>query len=401
MSSMVVVAKLSYAAHRSSSVGMVAAVALCLVAAPLLVIDQISLSSIMVRFQLSIFAIQGFRLAELVCGTGPRGFDKSAKNWTVYFVAQGEVLFDKEGDIQKAPRGMIYDLVLQLLCKSLLLFSLLSLGRAADFSPWLTSGLDPVGLPLLGFPFSLPAVWLQAACVYAMLATNFTAQRFLLALLGFDSLEMMRNPLLKSTSVRDFWGRRWNLLIHRLMKRIFFTPFASGSKVSRHGGALLAFAASGMFHEYMWLCVNWGNSYWPGGPCAFFLVQFVLGACESMLSQTSLGTAMSALPAVAKTVFTTLVILPFGPAFLSGIRPLFFDCAGVFPTLGTSPHHRAFVALATASPLSSLPVFVQVLAAACVFLALLALMRKDSISEADALQTSTTDSRSVERLKGA
>ena len=35
----------------------------------------------------------------------------------------------------------------------------------------------------------------------------------------------MRAPLSQSTSIRDFWGRRWNLIIHGLMKRCFFMPF--------------------------------------------------------------------------------------------------------------------------------------------------------------------------------
>ena len=41
---------------------------------------------------------------------------------------------------------------------------------------------------------------------------------------GIASVDSMQTPLLLSTSLRDFWGRRWNLVVHRLMKRTFFVP---------------------------------------------------------------------------------------------------------------------------------------------------------------------------------
>ena len=38
------------------------------------------------------------------------------------------------------------------------------------------------------------------------------------ALTGFRTMVIMRNPLFASTSVSDFWGRRWNLLISGVLK---------------------------------------------------------------------------------------------------------------------------------------------------------------------------------------
>eukprot|EP00438_Fugacium_kawagutii_P022080 Skav221384 [mRNA] locus=scaffold4031:10725:18837:+ [translate_table: standard] len=65
---------------------------------------------------------------------------------------------------------------------------------------------------------------------------------------GLASVDSMQSPLLLSTSLRDFWGRRWNLVVHRLMKRTFFAPVVGRS---RWLAGLLAFMMSGLFHEYM------------------------------------------------------------------------------------------------------------------------------------------------------
>ena len=71
----------------------------------------------------------------------------------------------------------------------------------------------------------------------------------LLALCGFTPRTMFRAPLLASTSVSDFWGRRWNLLIHGLFRRTIFSPLTRRGVPARAAGAL-AFAVSGLFHEY-------------------------------------------------------------------------------------------------------------------------------------------------------
>merc|ERR1719387_67770 len=193
-----------------------------------------------------------------------------------------------------------------------------------------------MALPFLGFPFVLPALYLQTAWIYSTLAITGLSLQLVLALVGFDSLDSMRQPLLLSTSIKDFWGRRWNLVIHNLMKRTFFLPFARrGGTAARHFGALLSFIMSGLFHEYMWLITNWFqmDKYTIGFPVAFFLIQFVAAAVESILAKTSMGKMVAGLPNLVRTVCTTLVILPFGPLFLQGLQQTMTDSAAVFPTL--------------------------------------------------------------------
>jgi hypothetical protein len=58
----------------------------------------------------------------------------------------------------------------------------------------------------------------------------------------------MRNPMFLSKSPSDFWSRRWNLLIHRVLKGGVYKPIRKHFK-SAALASIAAFMASGAFHE--------------------------------------------------------------------------------------------------------------------------------------------------------
>lgn len=280
------------------------------------------LRSYMAHFSLAYFGVLGFfRMLEVLCGTGPKGFDKRLSNLVLYMAAPAEVLFDKEGNFEAASWDHVARRVLDCAGYSFALAVLNGIGIATAFRPFLDERADPMSMRFFGFPSTLPALYLQAAWAYCMLANGMSMGRFVFALVGINTLEPMRAPLLRSSSVRDFWGRRWNLLIHGLMKRTFFKPFAvSSSNAMRTLGSLMAFLMSGLFHEYMWMLVNWHQPDYKGGRVLlFFLLQVVLCTFEASLSRTTLGQWAAHLPAVTKTAFTTVAILPFGPLFFQGL----------------------------------------------------------------------------------
>ena len=68
-------------------------------------------------------------------------------------------------------------------------------------------------------------LWVPLKQIQGMLSLPMLNHRMLGAILGIETKIAMRAPLAQSTSIRDFWGRRWNLIIHNLMKRCFFVPF--------------------------------------------------------------------------------------------------------------------------------------------------------------------------------
>lgn len=310
----------------------------CIAIAPLVFLAiHGPLRSLMSQFSISFVSVLGFfKWIELICGTCPKGADKSAKNFTLYYASPAEVLFDAEGEPQTVPSGRIMELIQSLVPHLVVFVITCSLGYSTAFTPFLAQGTDGMNMPFLGFPVALPAVYLQTVMAYSMLACTTLFHRLVLAFAGFDTVPAMRHPLLLSKSIKEFWGRRWNMVIHNLMWRSFFKPLAArGGLKYRHAGAFLAFVMSGLFHEYMWLITNWFHmdTYTVGLPLLFFLIQFVLTAIESILAKTWLGLQVARLPGPVRTICTTFVVLPFGPIFLQGIYLMSVDCASSLPTL--------------------------------------------------------------------
>ena len=63
-------------------------------------------------------------------------------------------------------------------------------------------------------------------------------------------LEVSDSPLTKSTSPSDFWGRRWNALVHIVLKGGVYIPLRKNG-FSKGIAALATFVASGLLHEYV------------------------------------------------------------------------------------------------------------------------------------------------------
>jgi predicted DCC family thiol-disulfide oxidoreductase YuxK len=84
---------------------------------------------------------------------------------------------------------------------------------------------------------------------------------------GVNAMPVMRNPL-RSTSLADFWGRRWNTAFHELATRFTFRPLRS--RVGASAGALLVFLLSGVIHE---LVISLPAHGGYGLPTGYFVVQ--------------------------------------------------------------------------------------------------------------------------------
>mmetsp|Transcript_22298 Transcript_22298/g.51072 ORF Transcript_22298/g.51072 Transcript_22298/m.51072 type:complete len:422 (-) Transcript_22298:190-1455(-) len=69
-------------------------------------------------------------------------------------------------------------------------------------------------------------------------------------LYGYETFEMVQNPMFKSTSVSEFWGRRWNTLVHKGLKNGVYKPARKYSS-SKLLGVIATFVVSGVIHEYI------------------------------------------------------------------------------------------------------------------------------------------------------
>jgi hypothetical protein len=69
-------------------------------------------------------------------------------------------------------------------------------------------------------------------------------------LAGIKTMDIANNPFFSSSSPSDFWGRRWNCLVHGVLKRGVYKPVRSISE-NAAVAAIATFVASGFLHEYI------------------------------------------------------------------------------------------------------------------------------------------------------
>jgi Na+-transporting NADH:ubiquinone oxidoreductase subunit NqrB len=116
---------------------------------------------------------------------------------------------------------------------------------------------------------------------------------------------------LRSTSPRDFWSRRWNLLFRHVMHKSIFT------ELRRKGynpiiGALLVCFASALLHEYMvWISCD-GK---PGWMTLFFVIHTTATIFETLLAKT-LDPYMAHVPNIVKTAMFAMLMAMTAPLFM-------------------------------------------------------------------------------------
>jgi alginate O-acetyltransferase complex protein AlgI len=132
--------------------------------------------------------------------------------------------------------------------------------------------------------------------------------------LRVDAPPIMNRPL-RSISVSEFWGRRWNAAFNDLALRLVFRP------VARHTGTvaatLIAFAVSGLLHELV-ISLPAGAGF--GLPTGYFLLQglaVLAGRKWTVLRSGILGWFFTMLVVAAPAYwlfhppFVRQVVLPF------------------------------------------------------------------------------------------
>ena len=141
--------------------------------------------------------------------------------------------------------------------------------------------------------------------------------------LRVDAPPIMNAPL-RSTSVSEFWGQRWNAAFNDLALRLVFRPAVRRLGIA--GAALLAFLVSGLVHE---LVISLPANAGYGLPSAYFLVQG-LGV---LLERSSVGKWLGLRAGVRGWLFTMMVVAGpafwlFHPPFVSGVILPFMRAIG-------------------------------------------------------------------------
>jgi hypothetical protein len=152
------------------------------------------------------------------------------------------------------------------------------------------------------------ARWLAGGIMILAFAEMLTAgHHFLTARLGLIAPAVMQSPFL-STSIGEFWTKRWNVVTSALLFRpLFFAPFARRGIVL---ALFIAFLASAVVHTLLAFMAmgRWNISFACG---AFFLVQPLLILIERRLNVRRWPTAAArAWTLAALTVTSPLFVEP-------------------------------------------------------------------------------------------
>jgi MBOAT membrane-bound O-acyltransferase family protein len=143
--------------------------------------------------------------------------------------------------------------------------------------------------------------------IYAAVELVVSAVIVLYGLVGIDPRPLHDDPI-RSKTITEFWGRRWNRAVHRFLKQTVFIP------VARRGytelGMALTFVVSAFIHfAFMLPAVGLG---WAAMMGAFFLVQLPF-----LWAERALGVARW--PTPLARMWTLALLLVSSPLFVEPV----------------------------------------------------------------------------------
>lgn len=254
---------------------------------PFMLSDLLDLQNSVLRFVSTLCPVLSlFRTMEAMYGFSPGGSENSVRSYMGYYSAIGEVIFNKETKETIPPKKS--DIM-----KKLIMFAVGSFGLGFFSSILIQYDFYPFGFiesHNIGTVLSFGNIGnnlSSAILVQSYIATFLMPMSALLNLFqNFETVNAMTNALFTAESVSDFWGKKWNLLVHGVLKRGVFKPVRSIS--SSPIAAICTFIASGLFHEWIILVLiydgkNIINLEKSGYQMKFFIWNAFLAVLETLL----------------------------------------------------------------------------------------------------------------------
>ncbi|CAH2069869.1 unnamed protein product [Thlaspi arvense] len=142
---------------------------------------------------------------------------------------------------------------------------------------------------------------------------------FVFIFLGCD-LEPQSNKPYLATSLQDFWGRRWNLMVPAILRPAVYSPMRRVSERRMSSGwalfpgILAAFVVSGLVHELLFVYLTRETPTWE--VTLFFVLQGVCTAAElAVKKKTKVMQRWQLNPAVSRLLTVGFVFVTGGWLF--------------------------------------------------------------------------------------
>ena len=207
-----------------------------------------------------------FRCLEAMYGFSPPAVEAQITNYMLYYGSVIEFVFDgKTNHAVKSTKGEALIKARRFLTFYLFLALLFSVLEPCSYAPIDMRPRGSSGPTIEGtisdflHPGHLANNFAVAYVTHVCLHTGtlgFGAAISLLA--GIKTMDIADNPFFLSSSPSDFWGRRWNCLVHGVLKRGIYKPVRSMSENAALA-AVATFVASGVLHEYILAIISIDN----------------------------------------------------------------------------------------------------------------------------------------------
>eukprot|EP00531_Pseudo-nitzschia_arenysensis_P010754 CAMPEP_0116136602 /NCGR_PEP_ID=MMETSP0329-20121206/11812_1 /TAXON_ID=697910 /ORGANISM="Pseudo-nitzschia arenysensis, Strain B593" /LENGTH=408 /DNA_ID=CAMNT_0003631481 /DNA_START=61 /DNA_END=1287 /DNA_ORIENTATION=+ len=195
-----------------------------------------------------------FRCIEAMYGTSPPFVELSLSNYCSYYQSMVPFVWNsKTKKIEKITAGKL----LRSLTERLIMFVGLSIYQIHyDYMPFedTVSFTNFSITPDLLSPGHLCNSYLMTVLFYLALSNLFELSAFGTNAKGNVAEKLFDSPLTKSRTPTEFWTKRWNRMVHKLLKGGIFEP----SKLcfqSKAAAMFITFVTSGLYHEYVWVTV--------------------------------------------------------------------------------------------------------------------------------------------------
>mmetsp|Transcript_8954 Transcript_8954/g.29564 ORF Transcript_8954/g.29564 Transcript_8954/m.29564 type:complete len:367 (+) Transcript_8954:100-1200(+) len=280
------------------------------------------------------FAWCFFRAIERSVGTTPVGAAASLAEWIFYMSADVDPRYG-DGRPLRPPPGKLQSQLAKLCATYAATAAFVSAIEPFGFRPTAAvceaCGVSgPLAAALVRVGDNLSGTVL----IYLFLSLLLTLGSILVLAQGHDPIDGFDNPVFKSCSPREFWGRRWNLQVNAMLKRSCYKPLA-GAGLAAPLATLATFGASAGFHEYQFALSMPG--YRVGTASVFFLGQGLLLVAQSLLEATPLRHLASRAPLPLGVAFniTALSLVPdyFICNWIDLPTPLFGAVARLVPRI--------------------------------------------------------------------
>lgn len=303
---------------------------------PFAFIEALDLQSKTLRMTMIAMPILvSFRCMEAMFGFIPSAPAKSLSHYIVYNAGMMETVFHPSTRApMKATWRQLLDRIRHFFSLFVLLTALFSATSPYKYAPFVTrceAHTLEHKLSDMAHTAHLVNNFIAALLVSVSLSFSTLGVSLLFNLTtGIMTEKVVLNPLFASRSPSDFWGRRWNNLVHSVLKRGVFKPVLKLSS-SKTAAVLATFLASGLMHEWVWAILFYVNCYQKDaitGKCAecfqpvwgknmaFFGWNGMVIALETALKGWFLFPWMGAtLPKRVKSALVLLTALPVSHLF--------------------------------------------------------------------------------------